>query len=789
MRILDRKLTRNLMRAKGQSVAVAAVIMVGVTTLVTILSAYRGLKLTRDTYYRQYRFADFWVPLERAPARAVRKVEAVPGVLRAEGRIVEEVNLDVPGVELPRKGRLISVPEKGARINGVHLVSGQWFSAATTNEVVLSDSFAQANGLGPGDLIHATMNDRKQPLRIVGTGLSPEFVYAIPNTREFVPDASRFGVLWVREDFAEMALGMQEARNEIVGFLDPSADPDAVLDRVEDVLQQYGALTAIERKDQVSNRYLSDEIKGLSVSARITPTIFLGIAAMILTIMIERIVRRERAEIGVLKAFGYSNAAIAAHYVKFALALSLAGALLGTVAGYFLALNLMKVYVQFFHFPILRHRFYPDIFALSLLVSAMAGGLGAAWAVKRAVGIDPAQAMRPEAPRAGHRLFLERIGFVWRRVSFIGKMIFRDIFRYKLRAALTVFGVMMSAAILMLGFFGGDSMDYLLRYQFDVLQREDLRVGLWTERGKAAWYEAMRYPGVRRTEPQLNYPFKLKNGWREKDVLVTGIVPNASMTRLETIDGRPFALPEEGLVITHPIARDLGVGPGSTVIMKPLLGRVEREVEVPVRAVVRQYLGIGAYMDLRALSRTLREPFAMNTLLMQVDPADQPKLVRFLKDVPAAASVEVKREVQRKAEETMAESMAISNLFIGVFAGVIAFAIIYNSTVISLTERQRELASLRVLGFTLAEVRRIVHGENALLATVGTLLGIPLGLALCKALISAYDTDLYRMPFHVSDATYVKSLLALAAFAFAANLATRRRIARMDLVEVLKERE
>ncbi|MFO7898425.1 MAG: FtsX-like permease family protein [Planctomycetota bacterium] len=790
MKVLDRKLVRDLGGSWGQSLAVAAVILCGVASFVCVLSAHRSLRLTRDTYYERYRFADFWIRLEKAPRQAVDKVEAIPGVAAAQGRIVEDVNLDVAGDPEPATGRVISLPaERGAAINDIHLVSGRYFSPGVRNEVIVNDRFAKEHRLRPGDRIHATMNDRRQPLRIVGTALSPEYVYMIRSAREFLPNPRRFAILWLKADFAEMALGLQEACTEVVGFLDPAADEDAVLDRIEDRLKPYGALSAVHRDDQLSNRYLSDEIKGLGVSARVVPAIFLGIAAMILTVMLHRVVRRERTAIGVLKAYGYSNAAIGGHYLKFALLLSVAGGLLGFLAGQWLGHAMMTLYVEFFQFPILRHRFYPGILALSLAISAAAGLFGSLWAVHGVATTDPAQAMRPAVPRSGHRLWLERLGLLWRRITFIQKMILRDTFRYKLRSALTVFGVMCSAALLLLGFFTGDSMEHMIDYQFRTLQRQDVRVGLQSERGKGAWLEATRFPQVRRAEPVLEYPFTLTAGWRSEDTVITGVRPGDRLRGLVTTDGRRIDVGESGLVLSDRLARKLAVGPSDPVVIEPLLGKVGRRSTVSVRDVARQYLGMGAYMNIETLSRVLDESFAVNSVLVRTEAGGEQALSRHLKDVPGVATVEVKAESRRRLEETLAESMAISNIFLSLFAGVIAFAIIYNTTSISLTERTRELASLRVLGFTLGEIRRIVFGQNVVLAAVGLALGLPVGVLLCRWLTTVYATDVYRLPFHITRDTFVTTALALALFVLVANLASWRRINRLDMVEVLKRRE
>jgi len=790
MRVLNRKLLRDLWASKGQAIAVTAVILVGVTSFVCVLSAYRGLTLTQEAYYREYRFADFWVPLERAPIRAVRRVEDLPGVVRAEGRIVKDVNLDVPAKSEPCIGRIVSLPERpGTAINDIHLMTGRPFSEGVMNEVIVSDRFARENGLAIGDSLQATMNDRKQPLRIIGTALSPEYVYMIRSAGEFLPNPDRFAILWVKRDFAEMALGMQEACNEVVGFLDPKADADEVLDRIEKALEPYGALTAIPREDQLSHRYLNSEIEGLGTSATITPTIFLGIAAMILMVMLDRIVQRERTQIGVFKAYGYSNLAIGGHYVKFGALLSVVGAGGGLLAGQWLARGLMRLYVQFYEFPLLRHRFYPDILLLSLGISLAAGVIGASWAVFGVVRVQPAEAMRPAAPKAGHRIWLERSAFIWRRVDFISKMILRNIFRYKVRAALTVFGVTCATAILLLAHFTRDSVDGMMDYEFGNLQGQDVRVDFRGERGAGACLEAARFPHVRAVEPELNYPFTLKAAWRTKDVVVTGVRPGGRLLRLETPAGRPIDVGEQGIVLCDYLAGVLDLRPGDTVVMKPLLGRVRRETTVRVRAVVQQYMGMGAYMNIRALSRALDNAFAVNAVRLSVERGREADLNRYLKDIPGVTSVEIKADSRRTVEETLAASMAINNTMLSLFAGVIAFAIIYNATAISLTERMRELASLRVLGFRLSEVRRIVFGENAALTLVGLALGLPIGTLLCRAMFAAFETDVYRFPFHISASTFAIVIVSIGAFVVVANLASRRRVNRLDMVDVLKSRE
>jgi len=790
MRVLNRKLVRDIYRARGQAAAVTAVILVGIASYITMASAYRNLLLTRDAYYEEQRLADFFISLERAPVTDIYRLQQIPGVRDVRGRIVEDVDVDVPGNGVPKTGRIISMPDRRQPVlNDIVLLSGRYFDIGTANDVILSDGFAKANRLEPGDTIYANINNRRQPLRVVGTALSPEYVYLIRNPAELVPSPERFGILWLPQSFAELAFDMQGACNDIVGTVDDLSRVEPILDQAETMLDRYGVFLTISREDQISNRFLSDEIAGLAVSARIMPAIFLGVAAVVLLVLLNRMVRQERTQIGLLKAYGYGDWAVSGHYLRFALVLGVAGCILGFIVGQLLAGLMVRMYIEFFNFPILRSRVYPDVIVQSMGLSVFFAALGAFTAVRHAVRIRPAEAMRPEAPKTAHHTMLERISSIWRRLPFTGKMIARNVGRYKWRAALTILGVAIAAAMLFIGWFFMDSMDFMMDFEFNRVRRDDVRIALQREMGKNAWHEFSRMPHVRRAEPLLQYPFKVLNGWRSRDVGITGLLPEGRLLALEDTAGQPIQIPDHGVILGDHLADQLHVRAGDSITLRPLLGRIMRERVVPVAQVVREYFGVGAYMHLNTLSRLLDEPFAMNAVLLKTDPGASRRVNEVLRELAVVAGVEVKEDAYENIRRTLATSMRISNIMTVLFAGIIAFAIIYNSTMVSLAERQRELASMRVLGFSAAEVGRILYVENLMLSAVGLVLGIPLGIGGSRAIITAYETDLYRLPFEIGPRTYVYTVLFTVLFVVMANLTARRKVIRLNMVEVLKERE
>ncbi len=787
---LTKKLLRTLYRSRGQVLAVGAVVMCGTASYISLASCYRNLLLTRDTYYAQNRFADFEIVLERAPNTALFRIQEIPGVRQVRPRIVDEAKLEIDGVEEARSGRIVSMPdERRSVLNDVVITDGRYFDPGALNEVIVSQRFAEANGLALGDNLSATIDGRKHTLRIVGYGLSPEFIYVIRNLAEMVPSPERYGILWIPNSFAEDALNMQAACNNIIGSVDDPEAIERILDTAEDLLAPYGVYSKVSRENQISNSFITNEILGLGVQARVLPAIFLGVAALVIFIVLNRMVRNERTQIGLLKAYGHSNFTIAFHYIQYALFQTILGGTAGFIAGQLLARAMMSMYVQFYSFPLLQSRIYPDVLARSIAIAVGFAVLGAAVAAWRASRIHPAESMRPEAPRIGHRVFLERSRAIWSRLSFTWKMIARNVSRSRFRAGLNVFGVAISTALLIVAFYAIDAMNFLLDYQYRQTQKQDATISFFVERGEDALREAARFEHVREAEPLLQYPFQMRNGWREKDVVIVGMARDSKLQTLKDADYRPVDLGESGLVLSDALAGILDVGVGDEVELKPLMGKITKEKRVPVSKIVEQYFGMSGYMNIEALSRVLDESYALNAVLVRADRGRAHLLHEQLKDIPVVSSVEMREDAYRKLQETMATSMRIMSVMSVFFAGVIAFAVIYNVTLVSLAERERELASLRVLGFSQSEVGRILYNENFVTGAIGLAAGVPIGIAMVRGMMNAFDTDLFRFPFYIAPVTYAIAMGMTVGYIVIANLAVRVKIRRLNLVETLKARE
>lgn len=787
MTALNKKLLRDLWRMRGQLVTVALVVACGIATYVTMRGSYESIANAQREYYGKYRFADIFAQMKRAPNTLEGAIAAIPGVSSVQTRIVVEVTLDVPGLQEPALGRLVSIPERGMpALNNLCLLRGRYIEPGRRDEVLVSEAFANANRLNAGATVGAVINGRWEPLRIVGIALSPEYVYEIRGAEVF-PDNKRFGVFWMSREALGPAFNMEGGFNDVSLALSPGASEAEVMSRLDNLLEPFGGLGSYGRADQVSNRFLSDEIVQDRITGIFIPTIFLAVAAFLIHVVLSRLVHTQRGAIGLLKAFGFSNASVGLHYLGFALVAVLLGTLLGVPLGIWLGSGLSKIYQDFFRFPELR--FAPT---LSMILSAVAisGGaacLGALSALRSVAALPPAEAMRPEAPARFRPGIAERLG-LQRLVSLSGRMIFRNLERRPWKAILSTFGLALAGAILIVGFYFYDAIDHLVRVEFQTASREDVGITFNEPHGSSAGYSVERLPGVFRAEPFRVVAARLRFENHSRRIGVLGLTHDRDLRRIVDKDLRVVNLPAEGIVLSESLSRILGASPGDTITIEVLEG--ERPVrQVLVAGTVDDLIGTSAYMDIHALNRLMREGQTISGAYLAVDPLVAPGLYALLKRTPAVSGVNVREAMLQSFRDTIARSLGISTGALIAFACVIAFGIVYNGALIALSERAHELASLRVLGFTRTEIGWMLLGEQAILAGVSIPLGFLLGYGICALLVYSMQSELYRMPLVISSRTYAFACITVTLASVISGLLISQKLRRLDLIAVLKARE
>jgi putative ABC transport system permease protein len=788
MGVLDRKLRRDLWHLRGMVTAISLVLLGGVATFVMARVTHQSLAETRLVYYADQRFAEVFTGLVRAPDPVAERIAALPGVDLVETRVVAPVNVEIEGYGEPITGRIVSLPDRGEPVLNVPwLRRGRLPAPSADEEVTVSEDFAGAHRLEPGDRIAVVIKGRRRPLTVVGVALSPEYMYAIPPGAMF-PDYERYGILWMNRRALATAFEMEGAFNDVSVTLQRGTPPQEVIEALDGLLARYGGLGAYDREDQFSHRFITEELRQLATMATVFPVIFLGVAALLLNVVVTRLVTLEREQIGTLKAFGYDTAAVFGHYVKLVLAMVSIGLAAGVGAGLWLARGMTAIYQDFYSFPYLRLHVEPAVLVQAIGVTLAAALGGTLLAVRRAAALPPATAMRPEPPPVYRATFLERAG-LQRRLAEPSRMILRDIARRPLRSGLTVLGIAAAVGTLMITNFSRDAVGWMVGVQYGLSSREDLTVLFTEPTPRRALYSITGLAGVTHAEGFRAVPARLVHRQHSYRTEVEGVERDAELQRVLDASLAPVPIPAEGVVLTEYLARDiLGIEPGEMLRIEVLEGR-RPVLEVPVAGLTRQYLGVNAYMSRDALNRLLQEGPAISGARLAVDPARLRAIYRELRRMPRVAGTVVRENSIRQFNEMMEETILFFSFVTALLGAFIAFGVVYNSARIALSERGRELASLRVLGFTRGEVGYILLGEIGLLVLVAIPPGFLFGRALSAYLAAAFTSDLYRIPLVVQPSTYaLAASIVVASFVLSAALVWRK-LARLDLIEVLKTRE
>jgi putative ABC transport system permease protein len=788
MTALDKKLLRDLWHMRGQVLAIAAVIMGGVATMVMALSTYDSLHTTRDRFYSDYGFAQVFASLKRAPEGMAERIAEIPGVNTVETRVVTVAKLEVPNFADPVVGIISSVPDFGPpRLNRLHMKRGRLPEPYSENEAVVSDTFADAHQLNPGDHISAIINGRHETLTLVGIAMSPEYVYQIAPGALF-PDFKRFGVLWMGRHALAVADNMDGAFNDVSMSLTPGADEQSVIEQTDNLLAPYGGIGTYGRENQFSNRFLSEELKQLKTTATLFPAIFLGVAAFLLNVVVSRMIATQRDQIAILKAFGYGDWAIGSHYLKMVLVIAFLGVVLGMVLGTWFGVSLSHVYMDFYRFPYLDYVLRPMVFVIALLVTGLAAVSGTLFTVNRAMRLAPAEGMRPDTPMVYRSTLIERIG-LQRWFSQPSRMILRHIERRPLKSLLTIIGIACACGLMMVGDYQRGAVEYMIDVQFNLASREDLAVTFTNPTDIGALHEIASLPGVRRVEGFRDVPVNLRFEQHQYRSALYGIETDSVLHHALDTHLKPVQVPPGGVVLTDHLADTiLHVKPGDMLTVEVLEGE-RRVLRLPVLGITKQYLGVSAYIQRETLNTLLREGDVISGVYLSHDPGTEAEIYRRLQRRPNVLGLVAHANAIRSFYATMGEFVLFFNMISALLAASIAFGVVYNSARIALSERGRELASLRVLGFTRAEIAYILLGELGLLTLAAIPVGFLIGLGLCGILVLSFNSELYRLPLVLEPYNYAMAASVVVVSALVSALLTWRALGKLDLVAVLKTRE
>lgn len=792
MRPLDKKLLREIRFNAGSLLVVVVIIAFGAGSYVGMGSAQRVLETSQAAYYNAYRFADFWVDVKKAPLTEIERLAELKGVEIVQSRVVFDIILDLPDQPRPVNGRLISFPEQrdASTLNDLFLIRGTGFSRDRDEELIVSDSFALAHDLGPGDQIHLILNRRREAFTIVGTCVSPEYVYMVRGEGDLMPDPEHFGVLYVKERYARDVLDFQDACNNVVGrfaSISPSQQK-TLLGDIETRLEPYGVFSAILRERQASNRFLTDEIDGLRVSAVIMPLIFLAVSAMALSVLLRRLVERQRVTIGTLKALGYSNARLFRHFIFFGLIVGFVGGLIGCVIGIGLRQSMINLYAEFYHFPKYIIEAHPELMLQAVGISVLFAVVGALRGARRVLRLQPAESMRAKPPEKGHAIVLERWRGLWRRLDFKTHLALRDVFRNKGRTISGVASATIACSILIMMFSMFDAVHFMVAFQFEHTNRGNATIGMRDARNAGALFEGRNMPSVIYAEPTLGVVCDMRNGRFSRRQSILGLDQPHILTVPRDAGLQPIEIPSEGLVLSKKLASILHVAAGDTVELKPIRGQPQPRTAF-VSGIVDSFIGIDCYASIGYLSEVIDQPASVNGIQARIDENARPAFFAAVKDLPNAQGLSLNRDAQANIEETFVKSLRYSIGVMILFAGVIGCGSLINLATVEIGDRTREISTLRVLGYHPREIAGVYLRQNAVIFGLGLLAAIPLGYFLVVALSRAYDTELFRMPVIFRWQAVGWSLLISAMFVVIAQVVVVRKIQKLDWLEGVKVKE
>lgn len=787
MTALDLKLLRSLWHMRGQALAIAVVLAAAAATFVLSLGVHHSLTATRDAYYLRNHFADLFAEMTRAPASVVDRVRAIPGVAAAQGAIVQYATIDFPDRPAPVRVLINSVGGRGRdQLNLVTLRAGHMPRPGQPGEVVIDEAFAKANNLRIGSRLDAEIYGRRQRLSVVGIGLAPNFIYALA-PGDIIPDDRRFGVLWMGEQALQAATDRIGAINSLSLTLARGATEAEVIRRVDAILAPFGGTGAYGRKDHLSNAFLDNELTQLEAMTRVIPPVFLLVAALLVYVVLGRMIRTERTQIGLLKAFGYADRTIAVHYLKFALVIAVAGAALGSLAGILMGRSMTALYAQYYRFPFLEYRIAPGVLLSAAGLTVGSAALGALGGMRSVARLAPAVAMAPPPPPAYRAGLAEAFGRL-AGLSAIGHMILRHIARWPGRSAVTAGGIALSMGLLFATLQFLDSSRTMLDSFFFRAQRQDLTVTFTEPRNDAAIRALAQIPGVLRAEPLRAVAVVLRKGTHSRRTAIESVAPGTQLTARIDQHGSEVAVPPGGLMLSRQLADKLGLRAGEPVEVEQLGGRGARMV-LTTAGIVEEFIGERAYANTATLLRIVREDTPAGAALLRIDPAAKDRILRQLKGMPIVLGVSERDAALAKFEAMIDDNIYTMLGFYIAFSSAIAVGVVYNSARILFSERAHELATLRVLGYYRAEVGIVLLGELAMLVVAAIPLGCVMGYWLAQLMTAMFSSDLFRLPFAPAPSSYGWSAIIVIFAALGTAATVARRVLRLDMVRVLKAHE
>ncbi len=789
MKVLNRRLWHTIRGSLGQFLGMAIIITVGISLYIGITTAFFNLSQSQEVFYQDNNFADYYFYVVRAPESIMKQVESVPGVALASARIQK----DVPVLKEEDERASVRITSYALpienQVNSIQLLDGRLFSENPVGggiEVMVNQGYLDANFLSLGDKIDIVAENKKYSVKVAGTATGPEFTYIMKDASNMMPDNETFGIMMVPLKQAQQLFNLSGQFNQVLVQFTPGADVDATVKSIEDLLSPYGNLSSFPRKDQLSHAALEGELAGLDAMSSFLPLVFLSIAAAIQFVILRRMIKTQRTQIGIMKALGFDNWQIVYHFSSYAILVCAFGALAGILAGVSMASYFSDMYAMFFNLPQAIGGVNYQVIINSLLLSLGVGALAGFSASRPVLSISPAESMRPSPPGRSSRSLLEYWTWLWSKLSSSWKMAFRTISRNRFRLVISIFGMVSAVALLILSMFTNDAVDYLMDQHFNKESSYDYMLTFNQPVKESELLSISRLEGVNIIEGLFYLPIRVHHqGQTSEDVLV-GINPSNTLKKPTRENGSLIPIPSEGMIISRRTANRLGLQVGDTVHLETLMGLgPARYADVKITAVNHQLFGNESFISLPQANQILQESQLITGALMKVNSRQAKIIESQLSDMTGITSI-VSRQKERDNIMSMMDSMIYMVSTMIMFSVILGFVIIYNSVIMSFNERKRELASLLTIGFTRREVAGIMWRETIPQAVPAILLGLPAGKMLADLYFKSIDFDMWYMPVVIYPSSYALAALGGVVFVVLGQWAASRGIKKLNIIELSK---
>ena len=785
--ILFKKMLRDMLENKLAYIACIIVMSMGLMTYSSMSIVVDNLQNAKNEFYQDYQIADVFAQVRSYPDEKLDELKKLDGIRKVQGVFKQDYKVDFEDKTHNAYLKVISYNAKEQdRINDVHLSEGYSLDSDAMLAWV-GKKFLEANNLKVNEKISLIINGKSVEFTIAGAVISPEYVYVTRNAQDIYPLPRDYEIAYISRDVLRKLTPSASVSTDLQFMLQPGYVFDDLKSILESDLKSYGLISLYPLKDQGSNAMLSEELKGVQSTSKSLPFLFLGISTFILYIMLKRLTETQRGQIGVLKAMGYSNLTIMGHYLSYSIFIGALGGLAGGLLGTQLSFVYTEMYKKFFSFPTLRSDFTYKYFGYGILLSVgfsiFAGYMGSRGILK----LPPSMAMSPAAPKKTKRSRIEKIGLFWNSLTLQGRMSVRNLSRSRGRSFFTVIGLVFAFSLMVVSWSYNTMIDLMIFNQFKYVQLYDMKVGFTGPvNGDSMRNELYSIDGVQYVESVVEVPVQLKIGTVEKNTMIVVLDENTRLYNLLDVNLKKIPLDKEGLYLTENLAVQMKVKVGDILRVESPMTKDYLLMEIV--SIFPQYLGSNGYINSKYLKEKTKFENIATTAYLNVE-ADKTNAIRKKLDgAPKVGVVEVRQETLNKYKDLM-DSYGFMSYILAIISLVVGFSIVYNSSVISLSERQRELASMRVMGMSVEEVLSVVSFEQWILGAFSVVLGIPMSILMMESMKQAYQTDLYAMPSKIGSFAFILSVMGTAAFIYLSQINVKRRIRNFDIVEVLKERE